>query len=87
METSLNGLSSLTSVGGGLSIFVNASLTNLDGLSALTLVSGNLYIDSNAILPYCEVCDLIDQIGYAETTDNIYGNDTDTCWNGALNCP
>jgi hypothetical protein len=48
--TNLDGLSSLTSVG-GLSLGDNNALTNIDGLSSLVSVGGNLVIQVNDALP------------------------------------
>jgi len=45
--TSLEGLSNLTSVGGGLNIYDNAALTNLNGLTNLTNVGGEVDIGDN----------------------------------------
>ncbi|MCB0841583.1 MAG: hypothetical protein KDD99_33180, partial [Bacteroidetes bacterium] len=46
----LDGLSSLTSIGGDLIIYENPSLTNINGLSALTSVGKTLEIVGNASL-------------------------------------
>ena len=46
--TDLSELFCLTSVGGYLRIWDNATLTNLDGLSALTSITGYFFIDNNA---------------------------------------
>jgi hypothetical protein len=46
----LEGLETLTSVGGGLNIYYNRALTSLTGLNNLTLVGGDLYIDQNTAL-------------------------------------
>jgi hypothetical protein len=48
--TNLDGLSSLTSIGGNLEIYDNDALTNLDGLSNLTSIGGKLHIDDNDAL-------------------------------------
>ena len=48
--TNLDGLASLTSVGGDLEIEFNHALTNLDGLASLTSVGGNLSIYNNDAL-------------------------------------
>ena len=48
--TNLNGLSSLTSVGGGVRISYADELKTLDGLSSLTLVGGHMFINDNAAL-------------------------------------
>lgn len=48
--TSINGLSSLTSIGGSLYMGSNSQLTNLNGLSSLTSVGGAIYISSNSKL-------------------------------------
>jgi hypothetical protein len=46
----LEGLETLTSVGGGLNIYYNRALTSLTGLDNLSLVGGDLYIDQNTAL-------------------------------------
>jgi hypothetical protein len=48
--TDVDGLSSLTSVGGDLICSGNAVLTNVDGLIGLTSVEGNLEVSHNASL-------------------------------------
>jgi hypothetical protein len=48
--TNLNGLNVLTSIGGSLSIGINAALTNLTGLDNLTSIGGDLSIYSNETL-------------------------------------
>ena len=48
--TNLDHLSSLTSLGGILSIYANPELTNLDGLSNLTSVGGYLFVSNNTLL-------------------------------------
>jgi hypothetical protein len=46
----IDGLLSLTNVGGFLSVGSHASLANINGLSNLTAVGGDLWIEGNAIL-------------------------------------
>jgi hypothetical protein len=48
--TNLNGLSSLTSIGGYLWIKTNPALTSLSGLSSLTSVGGSSWIQNNTAL-------------------------------------
>lgn len=48
--TNLDGLSSLTSVGGNLSIANNSSLTDLSGLSSLAAIGGTLHVQGNDVL-------------------------------------
>lgn len=48
--TNLNGLSTLTSVGGYLNISGNSILTSVSGLSALTSVTSYFQIDNNSTL-------------------------------------
>ena len=61
--TNLDGLSSLTSVGGTLSIVNNAALENVNGLSNLTDVGGDLYIWVNISLCESLVDAFIDALG------------------------
>jgi hypothetical protein len=60
--TSVDGLSSLTSVDGNLWIQNNSQLTSLDGLSGLNYVGSNLDVQSNDILIQCTgLSHLVDQ--------------------------
>ena len=48
--TNLNGLNTLTSIGGTITIIANISLSSLSGLENLTHIVGNLEIDDNTAL-------------------------------------
>ncbi len=84
--TNLDGLSGLTSLGENLWIFGNAALTNLDGLSGITTV-GDLGIWNNAVLPDCEVCELLDLFTTGPTSTDVHSNLDDTCTPVPDNCP
>jgi hypothetical protein len=86
--TNLDGLSALTSVGGGhLIVINNPIITNLNGLSGITSVGENLSIYYNYVLPNCEACDLLDQLTSAPTSINVHDNLDDTCTPVPANCP
>jgi hypothetical protein len=70
--TSLNGLSVITSIGGGIEILGNDVLTNLTGLDNLTSIGGGLGIQYNAVLKSLTGLDNIDtsSISYLYVTDN-----------------
>ena len=79
-------LGQLTTVGGDFGIGGNGALESIywDGL---TTVGGRLMVIGNTLLPYCEVCELLDQlVGFSNEvvcSDNM----EDECWDGGLNCP
>jgi hypothetical protein len=71
-----------------LTIDGNPALADLAGLDSLVSVGGAIDISHNGALPFCEVCDLLDQLtGFAgELTSTA--NQVDECWSGsALDCP
>lgn len=76
----LHGLEGLEYVGGPLFITLNDSLETLDGLDSLTSVNGFIQITDNPNLGYCQICDLVEQVGgeYATTVAN--NNKVDECW-------
>ena len=66
----LTPLSPLTSVGGGLMVRSNSSLTNLDGLNNITSV-GNLEVRENhALTNLDELSNLISVVDYLDISDN-----------------
>jgi hypothetical protein len=69
--TNLNGLASLTYVGGKVYISSNAALTNLDGLANITSVGGALFIGSNYALTNLNGLAKITSVGGGL---NIYNN-------------
>ncbi|MEZ5031721.1 MAG: T9SS type A sorting domain-containing protein [Saprospiraceae bacterium] len=70
--TNLDGLSSLSSVGGYLQITSNASLTNLDGLSSLSSVGGNVNITNDAALTNLDGLSSLSSVGgYLNLWNNI----------------
>jgi hypothetical protein len=75
---------------GDLTIGGNPALPDLDGLAALIFLGGSLDVTHNDDLPYCEVCELLDQlVGFAGEVI-CSSNLVDECWNGdaeALECP
>jgi hypothetical protein len=87
--TNLDGLSSLSTIGGDIEIYDNASLTSLDGLSSLSTVGGDIKIFDNENLPYCEICDLLDQlVDFTGDVNWVNHNFIDECWDGSnLDCP
>jgi len=79
---------SLLAVGAGLTITGNSALADLDGLAGLSSLGGGFDVSHNVALPFCEVCELLDQLqGFAgELT--CTANLADSCWSGsALDCP
>ena len=73
---------------GNLAITGNPTLADLDGLAGLLFLEGALDISNNDDLPFCEVCELLDQLqGYAGEVNSL-SNQADDCWSGsALDCP
>ena len=61
--TNLDGITSLTSVGGDLTIEYNAYLTTLEGLNSLTSVGGDLHIRENAALTTLNVFPSLTSVG------------------------
>jgi hypothetical protein len=79
--SNLDGLNSLNSIGGTLTIRRNTDLTNLEGLSSLTSVGGSLNISENTILTSLNGLHNINSIGeslliegYQITSLNGLGN-------------
>lgn len=67
----LDGLSSLTSVGGSLIIGANAALADVAGLSSLTSVGETLLISGNAVLPNVDGLSSLTSVnGRLSVTDN-----------------
>ena len=62
--TNLDGLSSLTDIGGTLSISANSSLTSLSGLSSLTDIGGTLTIQFNGSLTSLSGLSSLTDIGF-----------------------
>ena len=69
------------------------ALTNLDGLSGITAITSGTIMEpysrvcDNAVLPDCEVCELMDQLTSGTELLEIYGNLDDTCTPVPDNCP
>jgi hypothetical protein len=85
--TDLAEFGGLTAVGDELLIQGNELLESLDGLAALTEVGGLVDVSDNELLPYCEVCEFIDQLELSDTglvtTDNL----ADECgYDAGLDC-
>jgi hypothetical protein len=84
----VSGLDSLETVSGGLSIYNNDSLVNLDGFEAIETVGGDLSVYDNPVLPYCEICDLLNVLLSGPSTVIASGNSNDSCWVlSTLTCP
>jgi len=83
----VDGLNSLSTVQVVLGIRQNVSLENLDGLASLTSMGDSLAIWDNTLLPYCEVCDLLDQLSSTPSSIIATGNQVDPCYDGDLDCP
>jgi len=71
--TNLNGLGSLTSIGGRLSISSNHALVSLNGLDNIDTIP-DLYITNNSSLSSCEAQWLCDYIANPNGSINIYFN-------------
>lgn len=83
----LTGLENVASVGGNLNVSSNDNIASLDGLASLTAVGGTaMWVTLNPLLPYCEVCDLLDQLADVPGTLSITDNQPDACWSGELVC-
>lgn len=78
--TSLDGLSGLEYIGGPLFISNNPQLSSLAGMVSLTGVNGFIQVTDNPQLGYCEVCNLVDQVGGEYSTTVAYNNKVDSCW-------
>lgn len=50
-------------------------------------MGGYLYITWNAVLPDCEMCDLLDQLATVPSTIDVYDNLDDICTPVPANCP
>jgi len=81
-------LGSLWKVPGSLAVTGNGALADLDGLAGLLFLEGGLTVSSNGALPFCETCELLDQLqGFAGEV-SCSSNLVDECWSGtALDCP
>jgi len=87
MVVDLAGLEALTSVGGELMIIENEGLISLAGLDALSSVGGKVIVEANMLLPYCEVCDLLDRIEELAPDAGLGANLADDCGSDAgLHC-
>jgi hypothetical protein len=65
--TDLSGLENLTSIGnswGDTSLLIgsNPALTSIAALESLTTVDGDIEYYENNLSPYCDMCDLLDQL-------------------------
>jgi hypothetical protein len=81
------GLDSLTSAG-SLMVLGNEELESLEALESLTAVEEDLLVMSNELLPYCEICDLLEQLDAEPTTVTATDSQDDSCWTDAgLSCP
>jgi hypothetical protein len=96
----LTGLEGVTHVPRNLVVMDNPSLIGLNGVQNLSAVEGVVNITGNGSLPYCEVCDLLDQLPNTSAADVCegeeaedychltYDNLPDSCWDGTqLVCP
>jgi hypothetical protein len=87
--TSVDGLNNLETIEDTLTIADNGGITNLDGLGSLTAINGmgDFWIWNNQNLPYCEICELMDQLvtgpGILDVSDNL----EDSCYPFPANCP
>jgi len=83
--TSLNGLSAVTSISGGLDISDNPGLKNIDGLSQVTSIGGLLMIHNNPSLPNLSGLINLDSVGSQLSISN---NDSLTALTGldSLTC-
>lgn len=70
--TNLNGLSSLTAIGGNLSISKNEILSSLDGLNNLESIGGNLFFSQN---PLIQNMDALANLSTLEGTLSISSGD------------
>ena len=61
--SNLNGLTSISSIGGSLLIYLNFSLSSLDGLNNLTFIGGYISIDYNVELTSLEGLENLTSIG------------------------
>ena len=90
MLLSIDGLSGISLVEGEIRIENNVSLENLDGLANLTTVNTSLdetlSIWGNTSLPYCEICELLDQLTTEPFSASVFYNLEDSC-GPPFNCP
>jgi hypothetical protein len=86
--TGLSGLGNLELVvESGFEICGNAILPTLADLSGLADIQSKFTVSDNPLLPYCGVCDLIDQLA-SEVFPTCEGNLEDDCWVvDAMECP
>jgi len=66
----------------------NDNCEDFDGMYPLSTINGDLDVAGNAALPYCQVCDLLDQLSGFDGEITCHDNASDTCWADAgLDCP
>lgn len=78
----------LVAIAADLGLDGNPALADLTGLDSLVSVGGAIDVSHNGSLPFCTICELLDQLpGFAgELTSTA--NLVDECWSGsALDCP
>jgi hypothetical protein len=70
-------------------VFVgNDDYEDFDGLNTLAVVDGDVKIYDNGALPYCRICDLLDQLSGFDGALELHDNITDPCWvDSTLTCP
>jgi hypothetical protein len=69
----------LLSVKMSLYIHDNDNLADLSGLENLESIDGDLWIFNNPVLPDCEACDLLDQLGETPEILKVHNNLDDAC--------
>jgi len=83
---SLDGIENLDSIGNALMVTDNDALERIDGVSGLTSI-GSVHVVGNDSLPYCDVCELFEQLGTLEGPMICEENLADDCGTTECECP
>ena len=75
----IDGLQSLETLDGVLTITQNAELTSLEGLKNLTKVTEELEISRNPKLPQCEIDELLSHVDAGEVNFKLNGSEAEPC--------
>lgn len=78
----------LIAINGSFVFTDNDNCEDFDGMYPLSTINGDLTVVANESLPYCQVCDLLDQLSGFDGDVTCHDNVSDTCWADAgLDCP
>ena len=77
--TGLEGLESLHTIDQNFEVIGNDVLISIGALKSLSIVGGAINVENNQQLPYCEICQVVEQLENEPESIDLTHNHNDAC--------